>query len=65
MNPGFEEIMSIRGRGMPEDGEGRKVSNSFLFNATLSMFEAQGFTRTRQLGKNSWLVTKKVRAARA
>ena len=21
MNPGFEEIMSIRGRGMPADGE--------------------------------------------
>ena len=25
------------------------------------MFEQQGFARTRQLGKNSWLVTKKVR----
>jgi hypothetical protein len=29
------------------------------------MFEKQGFVRTRQLGKNGWLVTKKVRARRA
>jgi hypothetical protein len=28
------------------------------------MFERQGFTRTRQLGKNNWLVTKKVRSSR-
>ena len=48
----------------PEDVEGRKVSNSFLYNATVGMFERQGFTRTRQLGKNSWLVTKKVRPRR-
>ena len=64
----LREIARLGGgtvESMPEDVEGRKVSNSFLFNATLSMFEAQGFTRTRQLGKNSWLVTKKVRAARA
>ena len=45
----------------PEDVEGRKVSNSFLYNATAAMFERQGFVRTRQLGKNSWLMTKEVR----
>ncbi|HEY6627509.1 MAG TPA: GNAT family N-acetyltransferase [Acidimicrobiia bacterium] len=44
----------------PDDVEGRKVSNSFLYNANLAMFEKQGFERTRQLGKNSWLVTKEV-----
>ena len=49
----------------PEDVTDRKVSNSFLYNSTLAMFEQQGFTRTRQLGKNNWLVTKKVRARRA
>ena len=48
----------------PENVEGRKVSNSFLYNATLSMFEDAGFTRTRQLGKNAWLVSKRVRARR-
>ena len=34
------------------------------YNATLAMFERQGFVRTRQLAKNGWLVTKKVRAKR-
>ena len=48
----------------PEDVDGRKVSNSFLYNATLAMFEAQGFNRARRLGKNNWLVTKRVRARR-
>ena len=48
----------------PEDVEGRKVSNSFLYNATVAMFEQQGFARTRQLGKNNWLVTKHVRPKR-
>src|SRR5215472_4289145 len=47
----------------PEDAEGRTVSGSFLHNATVSMFEDQGFRRTRRLGKNHWVVTKLVRAA--
>jgi len=42
----------------PEDMEGRSTSASFLYNGTLAMFERQGFTRTRQLGKNHWLVAK-------
>ena len=42
----------------PEDMEGRSTSASFLYNGTLAMFEQQGFTRTRQLGKNHWLVAK-------
>jgi GNAT superfamily N-acetyltransferase len=41
----------------PEDVEGRSVSGSFLFNGTLSVFERQGFQRTRRLGKNHWVVT--------
>jgi GNAT superfamily N-acetyltransferase len=64
----LQEIARLGGgtvESSPEDAEGRKVSNSFLFNATAAMFEQQGFTRTRQLGKNSWLVTKKVRARRS
>lgn len=44
----------------PEDVEGRKVSGSFLYNATVSLFESQGFERTRRLGKNHWVVTKVV-----
>jgi GNAT superfamily N-acetyltransferase len=47
----------------PEDAADRKVSGSFLHNATVSMFEAQGFERTRQLGKNRWLVSRTVPAS--
>jgi ribosomal protein S18 acetylase RimI-like enzyme len=46
----------------PEDVEVRSVSGSFLHNATVSMFEAHGFERTRQIGKNRWVVTTVVEA---
>jgi GNAT superfamily N-acetyltransferase len=42
----------------PEDVEGRSTSSSFLYNATVSIFERQGFERTRRLGKNHWVVSK-------
>src|SRR5574341_526118 len=42
----------------PEDVEGRSTSGSFLYNGTLSIFERQGFQRTRRLGKNHWVVTR-------
>ncbi|OGO56930.1 MAG: GNAT family N-acetyltransferase [Chloroflexi bacterium RBG_16_69_14] len=45
----------------PEGVDGRSVSASFLHNATLAMFERQGFERTRRLGKNHWVVVKVVR----
>jgi GNAT superfamily N-acetyltransferase len=45
----------------PERVEGRSVAGAFLHNATLSMFERQGFEPTRRLGKNHWAVTKVVR----
>jgi GNAT superfamily N-acetyltransferase len=44
----------------PEAVEGRSVSGSFLHNGTASMFERQGFGRTRRLGKNHWVVTRVV-----
>lgn len=44
----------------PEDVTDRKVSASFLYNGTLSIFERQGFERIRKLGKNHWVVTKVV-----
>jgi GNAT superfamily N-acetyltransferase len=44
----------------PEDVKDRSVSGSFLYNATLSIFERQGFQRTRRLGKTHWVVTKVV-----
>lgn len=50
---------------MPEDVTGRKVSGSFLHNGTLAMFERERFRKVRKLGKDRWLVSKKVRARRA
>ena len=44
----------------PEDTEGRKVSGSFLHNATLALFEQHGFLRTRRIGKNRWVVRREV-----
>lgn len=44
----------------PEDTNGRKASPAFLFNGSLAMFTAQGFTQDRQLGKHKWLVSRTV-----
>ncbi len=59
----LQEITRLGGgivESYPEDVAGRSVSGSFLHNATISIFERQGFQRTRQLGKNHWVVTKVV-----
>lgn len=42
----------------PEDVTGRSVSSSFLHNGSLAMFERAGFTRSRRIGKNRWVVTR-------
>src|ERR1041384_5648044 len=39
MNPGFEEIMSIRGRGMPEEGEVSITGHDPVFNARFKIGE--------------------------
>ena len=44
----------------PEETEGRSVPGAFLYNAALSIFEQQGFERTRRIGKHCWVVTKVV-----
>lgn len=59
----LNEIARLGGgsvEGYPQDAEGRKVSGSFLWNGTLAMFEREGFTRSRRLGKHHWVVTKLV-----
>ncbi len=61
----LEQIAQLGGglvESYPEQVEGRTTSGSFLYNATLSMFERQGFKRGRQLGMTHWVVTKLVRA---
>jgi GNAT superfamily N-acetyltransferase len=59
----LQEIARLGGgtvESYPEDTTGRKVSGSFLYNATLAVFESQGFARVRQLGKHHWVVSRVV-----
>jgi GNAT superfamily N-acetyltransferase len=44
----------------PEDTAGRTISGSFLHNATLELFERNGFERDRQIGKHRWVATRVV-----
>ena len=61
---GALELIAELGGGtvesFPELVENRKTSGSFLHNATVSMFERQGFERTRQIGKHRWVVNRVV-----
>ena len=42
----------------PQDTAGRKITASFLYNATRSMFEKAGFTYERPKGKNHCIMRK-------
>jgi ribosomal protein S18 acetylase RimI-like enzyme len=44
----------------PEDTAGRKVSGSFLNNATVAMFERHGFERDRQIGMHCWVMRRRI-----
>jgi GNAT superfamily N-acetyltransferase len=37
---------------------GRQAPGSFLFSATVELFEQFGFTRHRQVGKHAWIVSR-------
>lgn len=56
----LQQIAALGGgtvESYPEDVSDRKVSASFLHNATLALFEQHGFSRVRRLGKNHWVVS--------
>jgi GNAT superfamily N-acetyltransferase len=36
----------------------RKAQGRFLFSATVELFEQNGFTRVRQVGKHAWIVNR-------
>jgi predicted RNA binding protein YcfA (HicA-like mRNA interferase family) len=42
---------------------GREAPGRFLFSATVELFEENGFTRVRQVGKHAWTVSRAVDAA--
>jgi GNAT superfamily N-acetyltransferase len=61
-----QEIRRLGGgliESYPEDATDRKVSSSFLFNGAMAMFEREGFKRNRRIGKDHWVVSKRVRKA--
>jgi GNAT superfamily N-acetyltransferase len=37
---------------------GREAQGRFLFTATVELFENNGFTRVRQVGKHAWIVSR-------
>jgi GNAT superfamily N-acetyltransferase len=41
---------------------GREAQGRFLFSATVELFEQNGFTRVRQVGKHAWIVSKTIQA---
>jgi GNAT superfamily N-acetyltransferase len=43
--------------GYPQDTQGEKISASFLYNGTRSLFEQAGFTFDRPKGKNHCVMT--------
>jgi GNAT superfamily N-acetyltransferase len=42
---------------------GREAQGRFLFSATVELFEQNGFTRVRQVGKHAWIVSRMVQPA--
>lgn len=59
-----EQIARLGGgtiESYPEDTTDRKVSGSFLHNGTIAMFDRHGFTRSRQVGKHHWVVSRTIR----
>lgn len=56
----IEQLGGGRVEAYPDDTAGRKRSGSFLFNGALSMFEKNGFKRSRLIGKTKWVVARSV-----
>jgi GNAT superfamily N-acetyltransferase len=48
---------------IPEVTAGREAQGRFLFSATVELFEENGFTRVRQVGKHAWIVSKVISPA--
>lgn len=59
----LEQIASLGGgivEAYPEEVVDRKTSSAFLYTATITIFERQGFSRQRRLGMHHWVVEKTV-----
>ncbi len=55
----LQQIRALGGgvvESCPEDTAGREVQGRLMYNASLALFEQQGFERSRQVGKHHWIV---------
>lgn len=62
----LREIAKLGGglvEAYPEDTGGKTVPTMALHAGTLAMYERGGFVKDRQIGKNKWVVTRRVRRA--
>lgn len=61
---GALDLIAQSGGGLveayPQDTAGKKITASFLYNGTRSLFEQAGFTHQRPKGKNHCVMTKTV-----
>jgi hypothetical protein len=61
---GALELIKNSGGGVvesyPQDTQGRKISNSFLYNGTRDIFEKAGFTYEGKKGKNHCIMRKTI-----
>lgn len=64
---GALDQIAHRGGGLveaiPEVTAGREAQGRFLFSTTVELFEQYGFSRSRQVGKHAWIVSKAVEPA--
>jgi len=59
----LDQIAGLGGglvEAIPEVTAGRDAPGRFLFSATVELFEENGFTRVRQVGKHAWIVTRQI-----
>ncbi len=63
---GALEQIAGRGGGVvesyPEDTSGREVQGRLLHNVSVDLFERNGFTKQRQIGKHAWVVRRTVQS---
>jgi hypothetical protein len=62
LSPGSLDLIARAGGGVveayPQDTTGKKISSSFLYDGTRSMFEKAGFDYERPKGKNHCVMRK-------
>lgn len=62
----LDQIATLGGglvEAISEVTAGREAQGRFLFSGTVELFDQDGFTRVRQVGKHAWIVSKTIQPA--